>query len=432
MNKVKFVLFSVGILLASAFVFGCSNDDGGGNSERNGSLSSSSKGSNNSDSSSSTGISSSSSFSSLVQSSSGKYNPSLSSSTEADNQSSSSIENPLICIEEPTHGGYGQCYIQYVGDCNYNGNGDVSRFSDSCPYGYLCFDNSKKDNNGNVMPCDNTCNGYLYDTETQFCYGNIGYGKVFDKCNGNEYNPEEQFCYNNSKVGDYCGRKEDYDPDLYECRYPNKIYLKGGVTDSRDGKKYNAVLIGGQTWLAENLNYNASGSECYNYNPSNCEIYGRLYDWPTALNFPAGCYSQYCATDIHILKYQGICPSGWHIPRDQEWSLLYHYAEHGSHYGSINFYESPTAGKYLKSKSWDGEDKFGFAALPGGWRRPPPNMSGQCYFCNLDYWAGWWTTTETGDPATKVSTRIIITVRDGAYEEDGDKSSFASVRCIKD
>jgi len=113
---------------------------------------------------------------------------------------------------------------------------------------------------------------------------------------------------------------------------PQKGKIEGKtLTDKRDGKKYKTVIIGERTWMAENLNYEANGSKCYDNKPENCDKYGRLYDWNTA---------------------KEACPSGWHLPSDEEWKI-------------DRYVGGKEAEKKLKSKSgWDedgnGTDDFGF------------------------------------------------------------------------
>jgi hypothetical protein len=116
---------------------------------------------------------------------------------------------------------------------------------------------------GLIIPAK--CNGNSYNPLTHYCHTD---GETYS-CGDKPYNPSTHFCYGNSKIVVFCGdRKHHYDPDKYECRAttnPNGIYLKGGLKDSRDGKTYDAVLIGEQTWMAANLNYKTpnNASRCY-------------------------------------------------------------------------------------------------------------------------------------------------------------------------
>ena len=114
---------------------------------------------------------------------------------------------------------------------------------------------------------------------------------------------------------------------------------KGEFVDARDNQTYKTVVIGNQTWMAQNLNYNMENSSCYNDNPDNCAKYGRLYTVDAAMN---------------------ACPSGWHLPSEYEWDTLMN-AVGGR----------DVAGKMLKSESgwelYNGVDEYGFTAVPAGY-----------------------------------------------------------------
>ena len=160
----------------------------------------------------------------------------------------------------------------------------------------------------------------------------------------------------------------------------------GTLTDDRDGQTYKTVKIGEQWWMAENLNYYDSmdvnvkrKSWCYgvdfNKDSSTCDVYGRLYSWAAAVdsvklasdaNHPLDCgYEKDCTLPS---KVQGVCPSGWHLPDNDEWKVLFEIVGGDS-----------TAGNNLKA--YDGvwariqgagvveTDIVGFSALPAGRKR---------------------------------------------------------------
>ena len=79
------------------------------------------------------------------------------------------------------------------------------------------------------------------------------------------------------------------------------VMEKGFMKDPRDGQIYKTVKIGKQTWMAENLNYNADDSYCFGPGDHDCFMSSRLYKWHAAMN---------------------ACPVGWHLPDSSEWKTL--------------------------------------------------------------------------------------------------------------
>jgi len=156
------------------------------------------------------------------------------------------------------------------------------------------------------------------------------------------------------------------------------------------------------------LNYEAEG-KCYDNDPANGRKYGRLYNWSTA---------------------KSACPKGWHLPSNEEWDVLCRFVD------SSSSTESPCAsgiaGKYLKATSgWNsfngisgnGDDTYGFAALPGG------------VFADGDFLRagthGYWRCANEYDTyqAYLRGMREINTYVVSYYI---DKAVLAYVRCIQD
>lgn len=222
-------------------------------------------------------------------------------------------------------------------------------------------------------------------------------------------------------------------PDDWSWDVPKEARLNpeieyDSITDSRDGKVYKTVKIGDQTWMAENLNYDATdwNSWCFgksnNKDSSTCDVAGRLYTWAAAIDsiklkalksIVCG-YGRSCTLPDMV---DGICPSGWHLPNNAEWKDLF------SAVGDIS-----TAGKVLKSQSgWvnkgNGSDTYGFSALPTGDRGSNGNFYNDgaiAYF--------WSSTTNSGTDAYTVELNNHF---DRAYLRLDPKNFGFSVRCLK-
>lgn len=107
-----------------------------------------------------------------------------------------------------------------------------------------------------------------------------------------------------------CGKNDDSNP--IPC--PHISLQEGEFVDSRDCQVYPMVTVNGNTWMAANLNYiddslEGLGAWCYDDNPENCEHFGRLYNWLTAMN-----------GDVE--GGQCLCPDGWRLPSDEDWQVL--------------------------------------------------------------------------------------------------------------
>jgi uncharacterized protein (TIGR02145 family) len=195
-----------------------------------------------------------------------------------------------------------------------------------------------------------------------------------------------------------------------------------------EGEIYNTVVIGTQTWMARNLNYNASDSRCYDNQDSNCVKYGKLYDWTTAMALPSICNISSCSGQIQQ-KHKGICPSGWHIPSKNDWEILLKFINPECSLNAHNVM-CENAGIKLKATSGWGSyvtpatDKYGFSALPGG-----IYSSGGTKFSNIGYWGWWWSTGEESiDNAYSLGMGSNIYTNGSIYT----KKDFLSVRCVKD
>ena len=182
----------------------------------------------------------------------------------------------------------------------------------------------------------------------------------------------------------------------------------GTLTDARDGKSYKTVVIGGKTWMAENLNFDNSAtatgsidsSFCYDGIPANCEKYGRLYQ-------------KYAAT--------AVCPEGWRLPTADDWRDLTTTAksEFGDNNGSLRAvgeWENTIFGDNITATN-----ASGFSALPAGYRAKTGECDGEgtkAYFWgedNMNHYA--WILSNQYDMEKE-------SMRRGYY-------AYA-VRCVKD
>jgi uncharacterized protein (TIGR02145 family)/uncharacterized repeat protein (TIGR02543 family) len=208
------------------------------------------------------------------------------------------------------------------------------------------------------------------------------------------------------------------------------------LIDARDGKSYATVQLGDQCWMAESLNYGTMimGNQamtdneivekyCYNNDESNCTIYGALYQWNEMM--------QYATTP----GAQGICPEGWHIPTDAEWTALTNYVSSQPEYlcnsnttyiakalaSTTYWYTSTTSCSIGRTLSANNDT--GFTGLPAGFRATNGT------FNNLNGSLDFWSSTEQLS-TTAMRRYLYFSYRDVAANPT-EKTKGASVRCVR-
>ena len=211
----------------------------------------------------------------------------------------------------------------------------------------------------------------------------------------------------------------------------------GTFIDSRDGNEYNWVQIGDQVWMAENLAYlprvnrvadgseDAAGSYYYVYGYSgtnvadakataNYKTYGVLYNWTAAMNGEA-------SSTTNPSGIQGVCPAGWHLPSDAEWTELTDYLG-GESVAGGKLKETGTT--HWNSPNTGATNETGFTALPGGYRFSSGTFGG---IGNYGY---WWSATESA--ASNAWLRLMRYDYSYVHRSEGIKEAGFSVRCLRD
>ena len=184
-------------------------------------------------------------------------------------------------------------------------------------------------------------------------------------------------------------------------------------TDSRDGQSYDVVKNGNLTWMAENLNFETTGSFCPEGDSRNCKRLGRLYSWAEA---------------------KSVCPDGWRLPTKEDFeSLVGAMSEDAAQSLSPSLAQSSSqsrAGAMLKAKDgWfkkgNGSDALGFRALPAGYRGADGKFDG------IGGYAYFWSATEDAENRESNAFYLFLSFSsDAASINAFAKEDYRSVRCV--
>ena len=205
----------------------------------------------------------------------------------------------------------------------------------------------------------------------------------------------------------------------------------GEMTDSRDGQTYRTLYIAGHTWMAENLNFADvsklpildGNSYCYDDDPDECAVSGRLYSREAALNDSrCTCYNGTCPTMSG--NVQGVCPSGWHIPSKSEAEQLVNSVG--------NLYANKLNSTYGWETGYKGENSTGMSFVGSGVYR---RQTGYTTFEGKGKYTSLW----VYDASLPNESWYLLDSGKGtagsglvAVMDDAEYDPFFPVRCVKD
>ncbi len=243
---------------------------------------------------------------------------------------------------------------------------------------------------------------------------------------------------------------DDSDPLNGDNDQEDNDHDYGSVADA-DGNEYKTIVIGSQEWMAENLQttkyrdgssipgglsdaeWNNATYGAYAIYPHQevsgigsaqemVAAYGKLYNW------------------FAVSDSRGLCPAGWKVPSHNDWTeltdyLIDNYAgieghNAGNFLKSCRQVDSPIGGncnttahpRWNSNNNFHGNNEFGFAALPAGWRSIHR-------FDNMGVEGTWWTSTAI--LTTNARVREILNYYGNVFVEYRSHNSGLSVRCIR-
>jgi len=235
--------------------------------------------------------------------------------------------------------------------------------------------------------------------------------------------PAEGLCVYNIDTNGLCYYTDSAWYCLDEQSLCTHLFICGNTyLDKETGYSFSTVKIGKQCWMAENLNIgkmigaavdqtnnDTVEKYCYYNTPAKCALYGGLYQWNEMMN--------YATTE----EAQGICPSGWHIPSNTDWTTLTNYLG-GLSVAGGKMKEAGTA--HWNSPNTGANNSSSFTALPGGERYVDVG------FLSLHSKGFLWSSS---DFSTNYGwTRVLRSDSTSIGEDAANYKTAISVRCVKD